>query len=241
MKFRKFIKLLLKRIVWRYRADSASYVKWLRKQGCQIGDGTQFIEPRNGWCDITNPWLVEIGNNVTITPGVVILTHDYGWSVITGVYGDIIGNIRPCIIGNNVFIGTNSILLGGATIGDNVIIGANSTVSGTIPNNCVAAGSPAKVICSLEQYREKRLSKYCAEAQTMLRIYFNKFHQIPSKEFMMEHYWLFENNLENLSPKIKDTFNWVKGSKHKSIERFLSHNKTFENYGEFVSSCNINN
>ena len=47
--------------------------------------------------------MVKIGNNVTITAGVVVLTHDYGWSVMKAVYGDVIGNTRPAIIGDNVF------------------------------------------------------------------------------------------------------------------------------------------
>lgn len=47
---------------------------------------------------------------------------------------DVIGNARPAIIGDNVFIGTGTF-----------IIGANSTVSGTIPNNCVAAGNPSSL------------------------------------------------------------------------------------------------
>ena len=58
--------------------------------------------------------------------------------------------IKPVSIGENVFIGCNSIILKGATIGDNTTIGAGSVVSGTIPANCIAAGNPARVIKRLD-------------------------------------------------------------------------------------------
>ena len=50
-------------------------------------------------------------------------------------------------------------MLPGVSIGNNVIIGANSTVTKNIPDNTVAAGSPAKIICSLEAYLSKNREK----------------------------------------------------------------------------------
>lgn len=52
----------------------------------------------------------------------------------------------PIIIGDNCFIGMNSVILKGTTIGNNVVVGAGSVVSGTIPDNCIIAGNPAKII-----------------------------------------------------------------------------------------------
>lgn len=57
-------------MIWRYRADSQTYVEWLRKQDCEIG-GVHFVDPRSGWIDISRPWMVKIGDNVTIAAGVV--------------------------------------------------------------------------------------------------------------------------------------------------------------------------
>ena len=57
---------------------------------------------------------------------------------------------KPITIGENVFIGCNSLILKGVTIGDNTTIGAGSVVTGNIPANCVAAGNPAKVIKFLD-------------------------------------------------------------------------------------------
>ena len=58
-------------------------------------------------------------------------------------------------IGDNVFIGSNSTILYDVTIGDNVIIGAGSLVNKDIPNGSVAAGVPARVIGSFDEYRTK--------------------------------------------------------------------------------------
>lgn len=56
----------------------------------------------------------------------------------------------PIKIGDNCFIGMNSIILKGTTIGNNVVVGAGSVVHGTFPDNCIIAGNPAKIIKQIE-------------------------------------------------------------------------------------------
>ena len=102
-------------------------------------------------------WLIEIGDNVTMAPRVHILCHDASTKQHLGYT-----KIGRVTIGNNVFIGAESVVLPGVTIGDNVIIGANSTVTHDIPENSVAAGSPARVICSLEEYLAKEKARMAA-------------------------------------------------------------------------------
>jgi len=87
--------------------------------------------------DKTNPHGVNIGAYSVITTGVVILTHDYISG--NGVYKD-------TFIGNNVFIGVNSIIIAGVKIDSNVIIAAGSVVTKDVPSNCIAGGNPAKII-----------------------------------------------------------------------------------------------
>ena len=99
-------------------------------------------------------WLIEIGDNVTMAPRVHILCHDASTKQHLGYT-----KIGRVTIGDNVFIGAESVVLPGVTIGDNVIIGANSTVTHDIPENSVAAGSPARVICSLEEYLAKEKAR----------------------------------------------------------------------------------
>jgi acetyltransferase-like isoleucine patch superfamily enzyme len=85
---------------------------------------------------------ITIGDNCFITFGCVILSHDASASKINPD-DDGSGNV---VIGNNVFIGVNSVILRNVTIGDNSIIGAGSVVTMNIPSNVVAVGNPAKVI-----------------------------------------------------------------------------------------------
>ena len=53
--------------------------------------------------------------------------------------------VRP-YIGNNVLVGSNSVIIGDVHVGNNVVIGAGSVVTKSIPDNCVVAGNPAKII-----------------------------------------------------------------------------------------------
>lgn len=55
-------------------------------------------------------------------------------------------NTKPVIIGKNVFIGCNAIILKGTVIGDNCVIGAGSVVSGKFEENSIIAGNPARVV-----------------------------------------------------------------------------------------------
>ena len=65
---------------------------------------------------------------------------------------DLFGPIR---VGNNVLIGANSLILPRVTIGNNVIIGCGAIVTKNIPDNCVAAGVPARVIETIDVYLAK--------------------------------------------------------------------------------------
>ena len=144
---------------------SSDYVEWLRYHGIEVGEGTYFFGPANTEVDIQRPWMLHIGKYCKITSGVKILCHDYSRSVLRRVYGDIVGEAGETYIGDNVFIGMNSIILMGSNIGDNVIIGAGSVVSGTIPSNSVVGGVPARVIRSLDEHYKIRKEKTIPEAK----------------------------------------------------------------------------
>ena len=104
--------------------------------------------------DPSHCWLITIGDNVTMAPRVHILCHDA--STKTFLNYTKIGRVT---IGDNVFIGAESVVLPGVTIGNNVIIGANSTVTHDVPDGVVVAGSPARIICTLEEYLAKERAR----------------------------------------------------------------------------------
>ena len=102
----------------------------------------------------SEPWLITIGDNVFITSGVRFVTHDGG----TLLFRDRVPDLeitKPIVLGDNVYIGVGTIIMPGVTIGNNVVIGAGSVVTKDIPDNSVAAGVPARVIKSTEEYFEK--------------------------------------------------------------------------------------
>lgn len=94
--------------------------------------------------------LVSIGKNFISAPGSYIITHDSSLILKEGKL--VIGKIE---IGDNVFVGVNSVILYGSTIGDNCIVGAGSVVKGEFGSNLVIAGNPAKVICTIKEYNAK--------------------------------------------------------------------------------------
>ncbi len=83
---------------------------------------------------------ISIGRNVKC--GANTLITDSNWHADDPRSGD----PAPVIIGDNVWLGVNSVVLKGVTIGDNAMIGANSVVTRDIPANTVAAGNPCRVI-----------------------------------------------------------------------------------------------
>lgn len=96
------------------------------------------------------PWLISIGDDVTISTNVTILAHDASTNIVR--QSTRLGRVT---IGNNVFIGTRTVILCGVTVGDDVVIGAGSVVSHDLPSGGVYAGVPARRICSIAEYREK--------------------------------------------------------------------------------------
>ena len=99
---------------------------------------------------------IEIGKKVVISTGVILLTHDYSFTVglysINEIPKTDISFVMSISIGDNCFLGANAIILPGTIIGSNVIIGAGSVVSGVVKDNTIIAGNPAKKIADLNEW-----------------------------------------------------------------------------------------
>ena len=229
------LKKYLKRLLFGYKADSEIYIRHLRKKGMRIGEGTYLFDPRRSFIDETRPWMVEIGKNVQITRGVTILTHGYDWSVLKGVYGCVLGSCGNVIVGDNVFIGMNSILLKGAFIGENTIIGAGSVVTGPIPPGCVAAGNPARVICTLEDYLQKRRAAQEAEARQLVREYRAVYGKDPGETELAEFFWLFCDDPDHRPPSWQKKMSLL-GNEPQSRQALRKNRKTYDNLTAFLNT-----
>jgi acetyltransferase-like isoleucine patch superfamily enzyme len=122
-----------------------------RLRGVKIGKKSHIA--RLVSIDDRNPELIEIGNGVAITTGVMILSHQRDLSSYKlGMYA------MHCpftegkvVIKDGAHIGIGAIIMPGVTIGEGAIIGAGSVVTKDIPDYCVAVGIPAKVIKSFKK------------------------------------------------------------------------------------------
>ena len=121
-------------------------VDFLRSRGVQIGENVNLINTSIDW---SHGFLVSIGNCVTLT-GVKILTHDGSTQIPFGV-----SSVGKVTIGDEVFVGHGTIILPNVKIGSRVVVGAGSVVTKDIPDNSVAAGNPARVIGTYDDFLKK--------------------------------------------------------------------------------------
>lgn len=135
------------------------------KEGMHVGKGISVM----GGADFgSEPYLITIDDDVRISNNVSFVTHDGGTWVFRDQpeYADVIayGRIH---VGAHTFIGCNSTILPGVTVGKRCVIGAGSVVTKDIPDGCVVAGVPARIIMKTEDYAEKcqkRMAPYDIEA-----------------------------------------------------------------------------
>ncbi len=89
---------------------------------------------------------IEIGDDVWTGHYVYITDQNHGWDDPDLPISKQFQPEREVRIGDGSWLGHGTVVLPGATIGRNVVVGANSVVTGTLPDNCVAVGAPARVI-----------------------------------------------------------------------------------------------
>lgn len=218
---------MIKQVIKKLMApkNSQQYIEELRRAGVTIGEGTVFYGHKTCLVDKARGSYITIGRNCSITKGVIILAHDYSYSVLNDIYGVLPQNTAMTVIGDNVFIGVNSVVLMGSHIGNNVIIGAGSVVSGHIEDNSVYAGNPARKICTIEEYYEKHMQRFEPSAVTQAKRIKEVTGRNPTLEEMGFYVQLFNNDAkfyEQLKPRLGNIpKNIPAQTKYKSLEDFL--------------------
>lgn len=135
--------------------------RYLRDSGAKIGVNCRIEKISLP----SEPYLIELGNHVSVGENVQFLTHDGGvWVLREMERNDKLDLFGKISVGNNVFIGNNVIMLPNIEIGDNVIIGAGSIVTKDFGSNIVLAGVPARILCHIEDFKRRKIM-LCVETK----------------------------------------------------------------------------
>jgi len=229
------------------KKSSNSFIRSLRKKGVTIGKNVyfygdlQFIN-----VDITRPSLVKIGNDVHIVSPFSIITHSWESSVFREKYHEFIGSAGKVSIGNNVYIGSDVMILKGSKIGDNVVIGARSLVNGDVPSDCVVAGIPARKIIDIDEFFEKRKTQEIKEAKEYALSIYDVFGRMPVEEDFFEFFTLFlkrdPQSIQEFNKKLKLKMKkekrpvmTVQSQLGNAYEKFLKTESKYKSFEEFLT------
>lgn len=124
--------------------------------GYNTSVGDYFFANHN--CQILDGARVKFGDHVFIAPNCLFTTAEHALDAKQRNAG--LEAALPITVGNNVWIGAGSIVLGGVTIGDNTVIGAGSVVTKNIPSGVIAVGVPCRVLREITQEDKNRYPIY---------------------------------------------------------------------------------
>ena len=141
---------IFQKLIKKIRKELMPPVAYGRCLGATIGEGN-FMPDKKMWS--TEPYLVTIGNHCQIVDGVRLLTHG-GGNILRDIQPDF-DAFGKIVIGDYVYIGTNSLVMPGVTLGDHTLVAAGSVVTKSYQGGVVLAGNPARVVCTIKEYYEK--------------------------------------------------------------------------------------
>ncbi len=138
-----------------YKSGGVAYARYL---GAKVGKDCRIYTTFFG----SEPFLITIGNKVTITLGVKLITHDGAAWLANDEKGRRY-RYQKIVIGNEVFIGADSVIMPGVKIDDKVVVAAGSVVTKSIPEGSVVAGVPAKIIGDYGALHIKMIQEYVSD------------------------------------------------------------------------------
>ena len=146
------------KIYWRVRMDTPPYRKFslgtksvIESYCCinnAVGDVLIGNHTRIGIHNtIIGP--VTIGNHVNLAQGITVTALNHNFKDTTLRIDEQGISTNPVVIGDDVWIGANAVILPGVTIGRHVVVAAGAVVTKDVPDNCVVGGIPAKILKDL--------------------------------------------------------------------------------------------
>ena len=148
------------KVYWSVRMDTPPYRRfWLGRKSViesyccinnavgdvKIGDNTRI----GIHCTVIGP--VSIGNNVNLAQGITVTALNHNFADTSRRIDEQGISTKPIVIGDDVWIGANAVILPGVTIGRHVVVAAGAVVTKDVPDNCVVGGVPAKEIKKLRE------------------------------------------------------------------------------------------
>lgn len=134
--------------------------RWAKLRALGMHIGEDVLLPDSTFIDVAHCFLISIGDHCGFGPDCLILAHDAQMDEFLDA-----ARVGRVIFHESCHIGARTIILPGVELGPRTIVGAGSVVSKSLPADTVCAGSPAKVICSLEEYLERHRQRI-AERET---------------------------------------------------------------------------
>lgn len=177
---------------FRLRLNRRYNIEIFRQKGVQIGEKTGI--QTGCYLDPAYPYLIRIGSHCVLSNNVTLLAHDASVDRYLGICK--VGKVE---IKDYCFIGINATVLPNVTIGPNSIVAAGSVVTHDVPPSTVAAGNPARVICTLEEFKARHESALREKPS------------FPRSAF--EKSWLPESLRKEIFQKLSATWGYLVGRK----------------------------
>lgn len=122
----------IRRIIW---LAISEVMRWWYIHIYKVEIGKNVVLSHRAYIDKGTPHRIHIGDGSRITARVTILGHDHSRNLLCDTY-----------IGKDCIVGINSIIMPGVRLGNQVVVGGGSIVTHDVPDNCMVAGNPARII-----------------------------------------------------------------------------------------------
>ena len=231
----------IKNNYWKYKIDNnqSFFLNSLKTKGVTIGKNVLFVNPSSSSIDLTAPFLISIGDNVCISKGLSLFTHDYSAFVERMNTGEVLGGVGRVLIGSNVQIGANVTILMNTIIEDNVIIAAGAVCKGRLESGYLYGGVPAKKICSISDFINRRRQNQFEEAKEIVHSFHRKYGKFPGQEvFYPLHLFPLFLTIDEWPDSFWRGFG-QRLSKDQIKNFYRDFKPMFENYNQFIAALEL--